>query len=258
MAQLLFVSAHGTWAQSTINYLLVRFLLLTAWLPHHSLLPSRNFGLVSWLAASACAQLMYLWAQDLVNQRAQSRFRWAADVKQQQTLGEEMLPECIWALLAFYSLVNILQFFFFKNLQRTCLHHMFWSRTNTPQIQVYCPLSVLETLTHISVKALSVYPDHVWKLGSSLHWSFLLFPWWGLTDGGICMQRHFPGRLFLPCFSHLPLCALRLAVLCDWCSLVQMVVHLIQNQRFKPEVLLSREDSLTPLSENCLGWCTHT
>lgn len=60
-------------------HLLVRVLLLTAWLPHHSLLPPEI--LVSWLAASVCAQLMYLWAQDRVNQRAQSSFRWAAEVK---------------------------------------------------------------------------------------------------------------------------------------------------------------------------------
>lgn len=118
MAQLLFISVCGTWAPSTVNELLVRFLLLTAWLPHHSLL-SWNFGLVSWLAASACVQLRDLWAQDHVNQRAQSSFRWAAEVKHQQTLGEEKIPECIRALLAFYILVNILQSFFAKELQRT-------------------------------------------------------------------------------------------------------------------------------------------
>lgn len=116
MAQLLFVSVHGTWAQSTLNDLLVRFLLLTAWPPHRSLLSSWNFGLVSWLAVSARVQLMYLWTQDHVNQRAQSSFRWAAEVKHQQIWGEKKLPECIRALVAFYILVNILQSF----LQKIC------------------------------------------------------------------------------------------------------------------------------------------
>lgn len=93
MAQLLFVSVMGLGSK---HY---KWILLTAWLPHHSFLSSWNFGLVSWLAASACVQLMYFWAQDHVNQKAQSSFRWAAEVKHQQTLGEEKLPGCLVGIL---------------------------------------------------------------------------------------------------------------------------------------------------------------